>query len=324
MKIHREIDEITKPYPNCCVTIGNFDGVHRGHQQLFSTVVEKARARSGTSVAITFDPHPLQVLLPKGIKLISTCEQKMELIEAAGIDVLLVIPFTKEFAGTTAEDFVSKVLVERIGVTELVVGYDYAFGKGRCGNIDFLRRQGQVHNFPVTVIDAFYLGDELVSSTRIRELVQVGKMAKAAKLLGRSYQIRGTVQVGKQRGGKVIGFPTANLKVNEEDLVPKHGVYVTQVICEGRCYGGVLNIGYNPTFGDQELVAETHIFDFNENIYGKPIKLNLLYFLRGEIKFAGPRELAEQISRDVIEAKKILSSQQKELLLSCAEQTRVQ
>jgi len=321
MEIYREVSEITKRYPNCCVTIGNFDGVHRGHQQLFRAVVDKARAGNGTSVAITFDPHPLQVLLPKGIKLISTCEQKIEQIDAAGIDVLLVIPFSKEFAATTAEEFVHKVLIEKIGVAELVVGYDYGFGKGRSGNIDFLRNQGEKHGFPVTVIPAYYINGELVSSTRIRELVQAGKMAKAARLLGRSYQIRGTVQVGKQRGGKVIGFPTANLKVNEEDLVPRHGVYATQVICEGRCYGGVLNIGYNPTFGDQELVAETHIFDFNENIYGKPIRVNLLYFLRGEIKFAGPRELAEQISRDVAEAKEILASQQKELLLTCDEQT---
>lgn len=322
MKIYREISEITAPYPKCCVTIGNFDGVHRGHQQLFRAVVEKARKSNGTSVAITFDPHPLQVLLLKGIKLISTCEQKVEQIEAAGIDVLVVIPFTKEFASTTAEKFVRTVLVEKIGVAELVVGYDYAFGKGRSGNIEFLRAQGEQYGFPVTVIPAHYSRGELVSSTRIRELIQVGKMAKAARLLGRSYQIRGTVQIGKQRGGKVIGFPTANLKVNEEDLVPKHGVYATQVICEGRCYGGVLNIGYNPTFGDQELVAETHIFDFNENIYGKPITVNLLYFLRGEVKFSGPRELAEQIAKDVVEAKRILSSQEKELLLACSEQTR--
>ncbi len=309
MKIFRNIESITQPLINACVTIGNFDGVHYGHQQLFSAVVQKARSVGGASVAITFDPHPLQVLLPGGIKLISTCQQKEELIEQSGIDVLVVIPFTKEFAKTTADTFVADLLVKRIGVNELVVGYDYAFGKGRSGNIDFLKQQGQLFNFPVTVVEACYKGDQLVSSTKIRDLVREGKMAAAKELLGRFYQIRGTVRVGKQRGGKVIGFPTANLKFNEEDLVPKHGVYVTQVFCEGRHYGGILNIGYNPTFGEEQLVAETHIFDFDEDIYGKPIKVNLLKFLRSEEKFSGPKDLAEQIAKDVLVAKNILAEQ---------------
>lgn len=309
MKIYRKIEDIIKPFTNACVTIGNFDGVHYGHQQLFATVVEKARVLGGTSVVITFDPHPLQVLLPGGIKLISTYRQKEELIELSGIDVLLVIPFTMGFAATTAEAFVAELLVKRLGVKELVVGYDYAFGKGRSGNIEFLKRQGRIYDFPVTVVEACYLGDQLVSSTRIRELVKEGEMAAAHDLLGRYYQIRGTVRVGKQRGGKVIGFPTANLSFNAEDLVPKHGVYVTQVCCEGREYGGVLNIGYNPTFGEEQLVAETHIFDFNEDIYGKPIKVNLLQFLRSEKKYSGPKELSEQIARDVLLAKKILAEQ---------------
>lgn len=306
MKIYNNVDEIAQPLAGACVTIGNFDGVHRGHQQLFATVVNKARGMDGTSVAITFDPHPLQVLLPQGIKLISTCEQKAELIEKAGIDVLLVLPFSKEFAATTATEFVSNVLVTKLGVKELVVGYDYAFGKGRSGNINFLKEQGRNNGFPVEVVEAFYIDDQLVSSTRIREKVHQGKMADAAELLGRPYQIRGTVQVGKQRGGKVIGFPTANLKFNEEDLVPRHGVYVTRVICENKEYGGILNIGYNPTFGEEELVAETHIFDFNENIYGKPIRVNLLKFLRDERKFSGPASLASQIKDDVKQAKAVL------------------
>lgn len=309
MKIYRNIEDIAGPFTSTCVTIGNFDGVHKGHQLLFNQVVQKARSHKGTSVVITFDPHPLQVLLPGGIKLISTCQQKEELIEQSGIDVLLVIPFTREFAKTTADSFVADLLVKKLGVKELVVGYDYAFGKGRSGNIDFLKQQGQVFGFPVTVVDACYLGEELVSSTRIRELVKKGNMAAARELLGRPYQIRGTVRVGKQRGGKVIGFPTANLKFNDEDLVPKHGVYVTQVFCEGQFYGGILNIGYNPTFEEEQLVAETHIFDFNKDIYGKPIRVNLLRFLRSEKKFPGAEELATQIRKDVVLAKKILAEQ---------------
>lgn len=320
MIIFRSIDDISQPFVNACVTIGNFDGVHYGHQQLFAKVAERSRVVNGTSVAITFDPHPLQVLLPEGIKLISTIEQKIELIEMSGIDVLVVVPFTKEFAKTTAETFVADLLVDKIGLKELVVGYDYAFGKGRVGNIEFLKKQGDVFGFPVTVVEACYLDNQLVSSTKIRQLVSNGEMAAARKLLGRHYQIRGTVQIGKQRGGKVIGFPTANLKFNEEDLVPKHGVYVTQVTCKGQCYGGILNIGYNPTFGEEQLVAETHIFDFSEDIYGKPIKVNLLQFMRSEHKFDGPKALAEQIVKDVAEAKAILAQQEIDFTASCSDE----
>ena len=322
MKIFKNMEMITETFPCPCVTIGNFDGVHCGHQQLFATVVARAKKNNGTSVAITFDPHPLQVLLPGGIKLISNCEQKAELIEAAGIDVLIVIPFTKEFAKTTADTFVQDFLIDTLHIKELVVGYDYAFGKGRSGNIEFLQQQGKRYGFPVTVVDALFTGDQLVSSTKIRELVKNGKMAAARELLGRNYQIRGTVQVGKQRGSKLIGFPTANLKFNEEDLVPLHGVYVVQVIYAGRCYGGVLNIGYNPTFGEDLLVAETHIFDFNEDIYGQPIRINLLKFLRGEVKFDGVKELSGQIADDVVKAKKVLRQQSLELSLACSEQLR--
>lgn len=320
MKIYQNMEMMGETFPRPCVTIGNFDGVHFGHQQLFETVIEKAKKHNGTSVAITFNPHPLQVLLPDGIKLISNCEQKAELIEAAGIDVLIVIPFTKEFAKTTADTFVQDFLINTLHIKELVVGYDYAFGKGRGGNIDFLRNQGEEFGFPVTVVEALYAEDQLVSSTRIRQLVKDGKMAMARGLLGRNYQIRGTVQVGKQRGGKLIGFPTANLKFNEEDLVPLHGVYVAQVVYGGRCYGGILNIGYNPTFGEEKLVAETHIFDFNEEIYGQPIRVNLLKFLRGEVKFSGVKELSEQISKDVSIAKQVLQDQALELSLACSEQ----
>jgi riboflavin kinase/FMN adenylyltransferase len=322
MQIYNEIAALPGGIANACVTIGNFDGVHLGHQQLFAEVVEKARLCKGTSIAITFDPHPLQVLLPDGIKLISTYAQKAELIEKAGIDMLLVIPFTAEFAKTTADTFVQEILVGRLGIHELVIGYDYAFGKGRGGNIEFLKEQGRRFGFPVKVVEAFYHLDQLVSSTRIRELIKGGKMEEARALLGRNYQIRGQVQMGKQRGGALIGFPTANLRLNEEDLVPRIGVYVTQVIYGGRCYGGVLNIGYNPTFDENQLVAETHIFDFNEDIYGQEIKVNLLKYLRGEEKYADVKELTEQIARDVIVAKEVLHEQAIELTMSCTEELR--
>ncbi|MDR3629335.1 MAG: bifunctional riboflavin kinase/FAD synthetase [Desulfocapsaceae bacterium] len=306
MKIYRKIEEIQACFSTACVTIGNFDGVHLGHQRLFDVVKQEAFRSCGTSVAITFNPHPLQVLRPGGIKLISTCEQKIELIAMSGIDVLIIIPFDREFAATTAQQFVDEILIGRIGVKQLFVGYDYAFGKGRAGDISFLRQQGQDKGFSLTVIDPHHEGDVLVSSTKIREYVAAGLMAETRALLGRYYQIRGEVQRGKQRGGKEIGFPTANLHIDEEDLLPRYGVYVCQVMYDGRKYGGVINIGFNPTFSENKLIAEAHIFDFNQDIYGKPIKVNILHFLREEKKFSGIKELSAQIAQDVITAKEVL------------------
>ena len=319
MKLYRNLQDIKTPFEQAVVTIGNFDGVHLGHQLLFSEVVGRAYRSGGTSVVVTFDPHPLKVLRPDGIKLISTTEQKIELIRLAGIDALVIIPFDREFAKTSALDFVDTILLKTIGVQDLVVGYDYAFGRGREGNIDFLRQQGRERGFPVTVVDAHYENDLLVSSTKIRELVMDGRMKDVRKLLGRYYQIHGEVQRGRQRGGKEVGFPTANLKISEEDLCPKKGVYVTQVIFKGKVYGGVSNIGYNPTFGENELVAETHIFDFNHDIYGHPIKINLLRHLRGEKKFNSVAELSAQIRLDIETAHQVLADAAKEQVTSCEE-----
>jgi len=317
MRLYTDLRQITQPFAHPVVTIGNFDGVHLGHQLLFSKVAAQARRISGTSVAITFDPHPLKVLRrPEGIRLISCIGQKIELIRMAGIDALIIIPFDHQFAQTTATDFVEKILCQTIGVQELVIGYDYAFGRGREGNIDFLRRQGEQRGFPVTVVEAHYEDGLLVSSTKIRELIMAGQMEQVRRLLGRCYHIHGEVQRGKQRG-RQLGFPTANLHIAEEDLCPKKGVYVTQVVCGGTMYGSISNIGHNPTFGDNALVAETHIFDFNDDIYGLPIRLNLLRHLRDEVKFASADELAAQIRKDVELARHVLADAARERLLAC-------
>ncbi|PID76456.1 MAG: riboflavin biosynthesis protein RibF [Deltaproteobacteria bacterium] len=319
MKIIRQLDEIDKQITKACVTIGNFDGVHRGHQLLFNRVVQRARRLCGVSVAVTFDPHPLQVLRPGGIRQISTIQQKIELIEISGLDVLIIVPFDREFASITAERFVDEILLGKIGMQELVVGYDYAFGKGRCGDTDFLERQGEEKHFPVEVVKAHYEDKILVSSSRVREVIMAGDMETAMHLLGRYYQIRGTVQNGCQRGGAELGFPTANLVLNPEGLVPLHGVYAVQAVYDGRCYGGVVNIGFNPTFAGKKLVAETHIFDFDKDIYGKPIKINFIKYLRGEQKFSGIEELGRQIGRDAAQAKEILVANSLELSLACHE-----
>ncbi len=307
MKVLRAIEELDAELVGACVTIGNFDGVHKGHQQLFTRVVKEARQRGAASVAITFHPHPLAVLRPEGIMQISSWQQKEELIAEAGIDYLLAIPFTEEFAKTDAADFVRRVLVEKLQVTTLVVGYDYAFGKGRKGDISFLRQQGKEHSFTVDVVEPFRLHGEIVSSSLIRSLVKNGEMMRTAEFLGRSYQLRGVVKYGQQRGGKELGFPTANLHFCRQELVPKHGVYVVRVEYGGEVYGGVLNIGRNPTFTENELVAETHIFNFNKNIYNQEIKVFLLKYLRGEVRFPSIDALIAGIRKDSEKAKEFLA-----------------
>ena len=320
MQILTSLQNIARPFHCPVVTIGNFDGVHLGHQLLFSEVLIRARRSGGTAVAVTFDPHPLKVLRPEGIRLISSIEQKSELIRLAGMDALVIIPFDRRFAEMSATDFVNDILCRSLGVQELVIGYDYALGRGREGTIDFLQQQGKERGFPVTVVEAHYEDGLPVSSTRIRQLVMEGRMEEVRRLLGRCYHIRGEVQRGRQRG-RGLGFPTANLHLTEEDLCPKKGVYVTQVICGGKMYGSISNIGYNPTFGANELVAETHIFDFNDDIYGHPIRLNLLRHLRSEMKFNSADELAEQIRKDVAIARHVLEDAARERLLTCEERS---
>ncbi len=308
MKIYSDLADIESPFYRAALTIGNFDGVHLGHQALFRKVVEISRRTGGDKVALTFHPHPMKVLRPDNPpKLISTLEQKVELIMASGIDHLVCLPFTREFARTTASDFVEDILWRRLGVLDLVVGYDYACGRGREGDIEFLKRQGELLGFRVHVVPPVSVDGKIVSSTAIRELVKQGQMREVRKMLGRYYQIRGVVRKGKKRGGPVVGFPTANLTINREDLCPKPGVYAVQVIHGESCYSGVINIGYNPTFGDNKLGAEVHIFDFNKDIYGHEIKVNLVSRIRDEKKFSGPEELAAQITADIKRAKRLLS-----------------
>jgi len=308
MRILRSLHDIKVRFKRPAVTIGNFDGVHLGHQALFKKVVELAAPRAGDTIAITFEPHPLKVLRPDAPpKLICTFEHKAELIKRAGIKWLLCLKFDEELARTPARRFVEQVFVEAIGVEDLVIGYDYAFGKGREGDKDFLKKMGQIYGFSVHVMDPVTVDGEIVSSTLIRRLVAQGEMRRVKRLLGRYYQIRGEVQMGKRRGGRVVGFPTANLLILEDDLCPKTGVYCVQVIFDSKCYGGVMNIGYNPTFGDTGLSAEVHIFDFDGDLYGRPIKVNIIQRIRDERKFSGPEELREQIRHDVEKAKDILS-----------------
>ena len=310
MIIIEDINQIITPYKNAVITIGNFDGVHLGHQELFRNLNEKAVALNGTSIAMTFEPHPVRVLKKNNhLPLITLYEQKVELIKKTGIDVLICIPFTQEFAAIPAEKFVEDILVKRIGIKAIAVGEDYTFGKNRVGNIDLLKMLGNKCGFEVIVINELHISNtypEKISSTKIRELVMAGKVAESQKLLGRHYQIRGKVETGRDRGGKLLGFPTANINLYDE-LRPEIGVYAVTVECKGEKFKGVANIGYSPTFDDNIFTVEVHILDFEENIYGQKIRVNFIDRLRNEKKFSNLSELSEQIKKDITKAREILS-----------------
>jgi riboflavin kinase/FMN adenylyltransferase len=309
MQLIRDLENITAPFKAAVITIGNFDGVHIGHQALFHEVVERADAMGGTSIAMTFDPHPIRVMTDNGHPpLITLYEQKAELIEAAGIDVLICVPFTKEFAAISARTFVEQILIGRIGMKAVVVGQDYTFGNNREGTVALLKGYAAELGFEVIVADwiqASTAENERISSTAIRELVSQGHMEKAGRMLGRNYQIRGTVAHGRDRGGRLLGIPTANLNLHDE-LCPKAGVYAVIVQYNGNRFPGVANIGYSPTFDDHVFTVEVHILDFAQDIYGERIMINFVQRLRDEIKFADIAMLIEQIDADIAQARRIL------------------
>ncbi|MCP4669596.1 MAG: bifunctional riboflavin kinase/FAD synthetase [Deltaproteobacteria bacterium] len=303
-----DLEKLENPLTNPVLTIGNFDGVHKGHLILFNLVKEKARAIAGQSAVLTFEPHPIKVVKPgNGPLMITPTQQKIRLIDEAGIDVIFCISFTEAFASITAEDFVRNILVDKIGIQELVVGYDYTFGHGREGNIELLKAMGSRFNFKVHVVDQIRIDDMLVSSTAIRNFVREGNLKEARKLLGRDYQICGAVVKGKDRGGRLMGFPTANLQPIDE-LIPKPGVYAVKVLIQNRTLNGVTNIGYNPTFKDRRLSVETHILDFSQDLLGKAIRVNFIERLRDEKTFASVEELADQIGKDIARARPLLEA----------------
>ena len=311
MKIIDRLEQIQLPFVNAFSTIGNFDGVHIGPQALFHEVIEKADIIDGTSIAMTFDPHPIRVLQKNNNPpLITLHEQKIELIERAGIEVLICIPFTEQFASMSAEDFIKGLLINKIGMKSIVVGKDYTFGKNREGNLSLLKSFASQCGYEVIVgewIKAAQNVSDRISSTKIRELVTAGNLEPASKMLGRHYQIRGRVVRGRDRGGKLLGIPTANINLQDE-LCPKTGIYAVTVEYDNRIYKGVANIGYSPTFDDNEFTVEVHLLDFAENIYDEKIRVNFIERIRDEKKFADISELKEQINQDIKTADKILAA----------------
>ena len=310
MKVISSFEEINAPFKKAVITIGNFDGVHIGHQALFHEVIQKAESRDGTSIAVTFDPHPMRVLHKNNpLPLITRKEQKIELMARADLDVLICVPFTKTFAALTPREFVEDILIRKIGMVAIVDGRDYTFGKNRAGNVGMLQTFAELFDFEIILTDWIQVSRSdggRISSTKIRDLVAAGEVDKAHPLLGRFYQVRGIVASGRDRGGKLLGFPTANITLQDE-LCPKTGVYAVTVECKHGQYDGVANIGYSPTFDDHIFTVEVHILDFDMNIYGSQIRVNFIKRIRDELKFSSIGELSDQIKLDVIESREIIA-----------------
>lgn len=308
MKIIRGIKNYVEKLRNPVLTLGNFDGVHLGHQEIFKKVVERAKEIGGAGIAFTFEPHPLKVLAPeRSPRLLNTFHEKMRLFEQAGIDAVICANFTRSFADQNPEDFGRDVLHELIGVKEIYIGYDYAFGKGREGSIDSLKSMGRKWGFTVGVIEPVRVGGMVVSSSAVRDLLAHGRVEEAARFLGRPYAIQGEVVHGSRRG-HTLGFPTANLRTANE-MIPGFGVYAVLARVAGRTLKGVASIGIRPTFDSGPVSIEVYLFEFHdERLYGSAVDVMFIKHLRGEEKFPDAEALVRQIRKDVQDAQEVLKT----------------
>lgn len=306
MTVVYNISELQEKLTNgSCLTIGNFDGVHIGHQALLHTTRNLGQKKGLASIAMTFEPHPLRILAGKTPPFITLIEQKLDLLANQGLDYILCQEFTPELAGLSPEEFVKHFLVSKLKVKELVIGHDYVFGKGRAGNFSLLQVLGKKWDFQVHQVPAVIHSGAVVSSTRIRALIQQGNVVTARPLLGRYYQVKGQVIEGQKRGGPLLGIPTANLHLVDE-LFPQTGVYAVWAEYEGTIYPAVANLGYNPTFGNKTLSVEVHILNFSKNIYGQDLRVHFVQRLRNEQKFPSIHDLLNQIKRDIQLGKEVL------------------
>ncbi len=307
MKVIHNIAEF-KPSKPVWLTQGTFDGVHVGHQKILKQVVQEAKNNGGESVLLTFYPHPRLVLYPddNNLKLLNTIEEKVKLVEDLGIEYMIIMPFTKDLSRLKASEFARDILVEQLKITKLIIGYDHRFGRNREGGLDQMKVFGETYGFEVEEIPAQDINSSIVSSTKIRKSLLKGDVISAKKYLGENYKISGRVEEGMQKGTE-IGFPTANIRLNSSfKLIPQNGVYAVWVYVNDKKYGGMLNIGYNPTFINKQWSIEVHIFEFSNNIYNQEITLEFVEKTRDEISFNHVTELIEQLNKDEKEIRKIL------------------
>jgi len=300
MKFERGLEQLVRD-PRSVVTVGTFDGLHRGHQAVLAYVRAQAQQRGGISTVLSFDPHPREVLRGEPVPLLTTIEERAALLEAFGIDRFIVLPFTPELAAMSAIDFVEQVLVGRIGLQAVCVGYDHTFGRNREGNVALLEALGPRYGFAVDVIPPQVVNDRTVSSTLIRQLLlRDGAVEQAARLLGRPYSLQAVVVRGDGRG-RLIGFPTANLHAaHPRKIIPRNGVYAVRVWLADQpsWLGGMMNIGMRPTFEGDRRTLEVHILEFEDNLYGKLMRIDFIARLRDEQRFETVEALRAQLFRD--------------------------
>jgi riboflavin kinase / FMN adenylyltransferase len=284
------------------LTLGVFDGLHLGHQRIMQTVVDRARAVGAHATAMTFDPHPRAVLHPESAPpLLQTLDQRLANFEVLGIEQAIVVPFTREFAANPAEEFLREIVHDRLHAREVYLGKGFAFGKGRGGNIELLRRMADELGFFADEVDEVCLRGKRISSSRIRELLSEGRVNLTRRMLGRPYGVEGVIVRGQQRG-RTIGFPTANLRPHNR-VVPKNGVYATATLVDGTWRRSITNVGVRPTFDDDsDISIESYIFDFDGDLYGDVLRVRFLHRIRDERKFSGIDELRQQIERDTARA----------------------
>lgn len=308
MIVHHGTDNLT-PLPQAVVTSGTFDGVHQGHQKILTRLTELARNSRGESVVLTFWPHPRTVVSndSQNLRLLSTLDEKIELLREAGVDHLVVIPFTRSFSQLTSEEFIQRILIQKIGTQKLVIGYDHRFGRDREGGFDYIRQHQAEYGFEVEEIPRQDIEDVGVSSSKIRTALAEGKIRTANQFLGRAYNVTGTVVKGRQLG-RTIGFPTANLQVDDPvKLIPANGVYAVEVLHRGQTLGGMTNIGFRPTVAGENQTIETYIFNFDADIYGEHLTLRFREYIRPEQKFSGLPALIEQLKQDEKQARALLA-----------------
>lgn len=284
-------------HKECVVVLGNFDGVHRGHQKLFEVARHEAENRNLETVVFSFYPHPTWVVGNNPKDLLMSRKDKKQIVQHLGMDVLVEYPFTKDFANISPEEFFKEILLEKLKARVVVIGTNYYFGKNKVGNPSYLKSLGKIYHIQVKVVEAVMKNNQMISSSQIRRLITNGKIEAANEMLGHPYMIVGKVVQGKQLG-RTIGFPTANLITDPDRVYPPNGVYATRIKVYSETYLGMTNIGYNPTVNGERKMIETHIFDFNKTIYGQEVQIEFYHFIRPEKKFNGIEALQYQISKD--------------------------
>ncbi|WP_460472815.1 bifunctional riboflavin kinase/FAD synthetase [Emticicia fontis] len=307
MKVYYNLSDF-KPLENAIVTSGTFDGVHLGHQKILQILRETTEASRGESVVLTFWPHPRMVVSQdsQSLKLLSTVDEKIELLEKQGVNHLLIVPFTREFSELSSEEYVQKILIDTIGTKKLVIGYDHRFGRNREGSFQYLEDNSERFGIEIEEISRQEIEDLVISSTKIRESLLEGNVKSANDLLGRHYSFSGIVVKGRQLG-RTIGFPTANVQVSESyKLIPTNGVYAVRTLVRGQWLNGIMNIGNRPTVDGIGRTQEVHILNFSDDIYGENITVELIDYIRPEQKFNGLDELKTQILKDKERAIQIL------------------